>query len=114
MFNPFAQLAAKEKAEDALPRREGPRVKRADCQASELKAVHSYNLQDSGKSEVGGMGGLAPLTVLFAGVQETVHDSQVGAEPAQGELGDLRPPLQLGPHGALQDIVWTLLYCFAP
>jgi len=52
VFNPFAQLAAKEKAEDALPRREGPRVKRADCQASELKAVHSYNLQDSGKSEV--------------------------------------------------------------
>lgn len=51
VFNPFAALARKEKEQDALPVREGPKVKKADCKA-DLKSVNTSSVQQSGKSEV--------------------------------------------------------------
>merc|ERR1712129_137814 len=39
------------------------------------------------------------------GVQEAVHDPQVGTEPAEGELGHLRPPLQLAPGSELLELL---------
>jgi len=51
VFNPFAVQARKEKEEDALPIREGPKVKKADCKA-DLKALNSTTVQNGGKSEV--------------------------------------------------------------
>lgn len=50
-FNPFAEQYRKEKAHDALPVREGPKVKKADHKA-DLKTVNTTKIQDSNKSEV--------------------------------------------------------------
>ena len=53
MFNPLAEQRRKEKEQDALPVREGPKVKKADCRADgDLKALKQTSIQQSGKSEV--------------------------------------------------------------
>jgi len=53
VFNPLAEQRRKEKEQDALPVREGPKVKKADCRADgDLKALKQTSIQQSGKSEV--------------------------------------------------------------
>lgn len=48
VFNPFAEQARKEKEEDALPVREGPKVGRADCKAK----LDRRSVQESAGSQV--------------------------------------------------------------
>ena len=48
VFNPFAEQARKEKEEDALPVREGPKVGRADCKAK----LDRRSVQQSAGSQV--------------------------------------------------------------
>ena len=53
VFNPLAEQRRKEKEQDALPAREGPKVKKADCRADgDLKALNKSSVQQSNKSEV--------------------------------------------------------------
>jgi len=51
VFNPFAELARKEKEQDQRPVKGGPQVKKADCKA-DLKSLTASSVQQSGKSEV--------------------------------------------------------------
>jgi hypothetical protein len=50
-FNPFAEQYQKEQKADALPAREGPKVKKADHKA-DLKKVNTTSIQEGNKSEV--------------------------------------------------------------
>ena len=53
VFNPLAEQRRKEKEQDAMPVREGPKVKKADCRADgDLKALNKSSVQQSNKSEV--------------------------------------------------------------
>ena len=53
MFNPLAEQRRKEKEQDAVPLREGPKVKKADCRADgDLKKINTSSIQQGNKSEV--------------------------------------------------------------
>ena len=53
VFNPLAEQRRKEKEQDAMPAREGPKVKKADCRADgDLKAINKSSIQQGNKSEV--------------------------------------------------------------